>query len=187
MYSHFPLNGVNYPLDHMNVMKSYTTALLGNVHKRVAVEITYSCHCWSRLPVEGESIPPNRFVADGSVQNPRNRIFCEERHELSRSLPSAMEKMLLHSGHVSKTDQENILRIDEAIPVVANGSTVKYYIFMTMEKRMPEGKQKYIRIFVETAYPENVLYKKMGDGKPYSFAKLAGETWKGEYESRSGK
>jgi hypothetical protein len=100
MYSHFPLNGLNYSLDHMNVMKSYTTALLGNVHKRVAVEITYSCHCWSRLPVEGESIPPNRFVADGSEQNPRNRIFCEERHELSRSLPGAMEKMLLHNGLV---------------------------------------------------------------------------------------
>ncbi len=92
--------------------------------------------------------------------------------------------MLAGDGHVLKTFEDNILRMDKAIPIVADGTTSNYYVFLHIEKKEPEGKQKYIKLFVETAYPESALYKKVTEGKPFNFSKLVGDCWKGEYTGR---
>lgn len=108
-----------FELSHLADHREYTNALLGKNHKRVLIEISYSCHCWSRSPVDGEDIPKDRHVPDGSKVSPRNRIFCEQRHELSKELPAAIKEMLAGDGHVSKTPEQNILRVDKAIPILA--------------------------------------------------------------------
>lgn len=180
----FYLNGETFDLSHLNDRSGYTAALLGNTTKRVKVEVSFSCHCWSRLPVDGEAIPLDRFVADGSRETPRNRIFCEQRHEMSKALPFAIDEMLAGDGHVSKTLEHNILRVEQSIPVVANDHDIKYFIFLHIEKKEPEGKQKYIKLFVETAYPESALYKKVIEGKPFNLSKLVGDCWKYEYTGR---
>lgn len=89
--------------------------------------------------------------------------------------------MLTSSGHIHKTDKKNIVRIDLIAPVVPGAPVTEYFVFMKLEKREPAGGQKYIRIFVESAYPENVLYDKVNYGKPFSFAQLIGDCWEGRY------
>lgn len=180
----FILNGTTFDLSHLNTIKGKTRAALRAGETRVAVEIDFSCHCWSRLPVAGESIPPSHFVADGSKEMPRNRIFCETRYELSRALPQVIGNMLAHSGQIYKTRKKNILRIDLVAPVVAGATLTEYFLFMKLEKRTPEGAQKYVRIFVESAYPESVLYDKVDYGKPFSFAELIGDCWEGRYPAK---
>ncbi len=89
--------------------------------------------------------------------------------------------MLDSGGHIHKTKRKNILRVDLIVPVAPGGPVVEYFVFMKLEKRIPPGAQKYIRIFVESAYPENVLYDKVDYGKPFSFAQLIGDCWEGRY------
>lgn len=177
----FILNGKSFDLSHLDTIKGKTRAALRSGETKVAVVIDFSCHCWSRLPVVGESIPPSRFVADGSKEMPRNRIFCEARYELSRSLPQAIQNMLIHSGRIHKTPEKNILRIELVAPVVAGATFTEYFLFMKLEKRTREGEQKHVRIFVETAYPESAMYDKVDYGKSFSFAKLIGDCWEGRY------
>ncbi len=184
MHQDFLLNGEKLDLSHLNDFSSYTDALLGNTTKRVKVEGSYSCHSWSRLPVKGEEIPPERLVLDGSKVTPRNRIFCEQRYEMSKALPMAIAQMLAGEGHISKTEEKNILRVDKAIPIIADNTIVNYFIFLHIEKKEPEGRQKFIKLVVETAYPESALYKRVTEGKPFNWSKLVGDCWKGDYTGR---
>ncbi|HEX8613114.1 MAG TPA: hypothetical protein VF800_17635 [Telluria sp.] len=83
----FVLDGVSFDLSHLHPIKAKTAAKLRASEIKVAVEVEFSCHCWSRLPVKGEAIPPTHLVADGSKELPRNHMFCPVRYELSLSLP----------------------------------------------------------------------------------------------------
>jgi hypothetical protein len=181
MHSPFILNGISFDLSHLNPIKSKTVAELRASQTTVSVQVEFSCHCWSRLPVKGEAIPATHLVAGGSKEKPRNRIFCEGRYELSLSLPQVIRNMLGSSGHVHKTDRKNVVRVALVAPVAPGGAIVEYFVFMKLEKRTPPGSQKYVRIFVESAYPENVLYDKVDYGKPFSFAQLIGDCWEGRY------
>ena len=181
MHSPFILNGISFDLSHLNPIRAKTVAELRASQTKVSVQVEFSCHCWSRLPVKGESIPATHFVADGSKEMPRNRIFCEGRYELSRALPQVIRNMLESSGHIHKTDRKNIVRVDLVAPVAPGGPIVEYFVFMKLEKRTPPNAQKYVRIFVESAYPENVLYDKVDYGKPFSFAQLIGDCWENRY------
>lgn len=177
----FVLNGVSFDLSHLNPMKAKTVAKLRATEAKVAVQVEFSCHCWSRLPFSGEVIAPAYFVADGSKEFPRNRVFCKARYELSRELPRIIRNLLESGGHIHKTSRKNVVRIDFIVPVVAGVPDVKYFVFMKLEKRTPDGAQKHVRIFVESAYSENALYAKVDYGKPFSFAELIGDCWEGRY------
>lgn len=52
----FYLGEEPFDLSHLADHREYTNALLGNTYKKVLIEISYSCHCWSRSPVDGENI-----------------------------------------------------------------------------------------------------------------------------------
>lgn len=177
----FVLNGILFDLSHLNPIRAKTVAKLRASETTVAVEVAFSCHCWSRLPVKGESILPAYIVADGAKESPRHRMFCMLRYELSRALPKIVRDLLEYGGHVHKTNRKNIVRIDLLAPVAPGGPSVRYFVFMKLTKRAPAGARKYIRIFVESAYPESALYNKVSYGKPFSFAQLIGDCWEGRY------
>lgn len=176
------INGRTFDLTHMNGFEGKTDANLraGQV-KKAPIKVEFSCHCWSRRPVDGEAIPPSHLVPEGSKHAPRNRIFCESRYELSRALPELVQTLLTNGGNVHKTDFDNILRVDFVVPLVANRPPIEYFVFLKPEKKTPGGAQKHIRLFIESAYPESVMYDKVNYGKPYSFAKVMGEVWEGRY------
>ncbi len=101
------------------------------------------------------------------------------------SLPVSMKYLLEKGGPVWRTLKKNILRIDSVAPVVATGTFTKYYIFMKMSKVEPPEQQKFIRLFVETAYPESVLHDSVAAiGKPYNFHQLVGDCWQGKYPGK---
>ena len=171
---------ISFDLAHLDEYRTHTNALLGNTYKRVLIEVHYSCHCWSRLPVDGEPIPAGYRVPDGSRHMPRDRIFTYQRYEMSKALPLLMQKVLDGDALISKTPELNILRIEKAVPIVGTYPAVDYFIFFDLEKKEPPHQQKYIKLFVQTAYPENALYKKVNAGrKPFNFSKAIGDCWKG--------
>jgi hypothetical protein len=137
MHQPFNLNGTYFDLSHLNPIKAKTTAKLRAGEKKVTVQLEFSCHCWSRKPAEGETIPPTHLVPDGSKEMPRNRIFCEGRYELSKALPEVIDKMLTSSGRIHKTKKKNIVRIDWVAPVVPGAPVTEYFVFMKLEKREP--------------------------------------------------
>jgi hypothetical protein len=177
----FVLNGKSFDLSHLNPIRAKTVAKLRASETKVAVQVEFSCHCWSRLPVTGEIVAPAYFVEDGSRELPRNRVFCEGRYELSRALPKVVRNLLESGGRIQKTSRKNVVRIEFVVPVVAGLPDVKYFVFMKLEKRTPDGAQKYIRIFIESAYSENAMHAKVDYGKPFSFAQLIGDCWEGRY------
>ena len=73
------------------------------------------------------------------------------------------------------------MRMDTVVPIVAQGAFVEYYIFCKISKQQPEGKQKFIKLFVESAYPDSVMYDKPTLGKPIAIAELLGHCWEGRY------
>lgn len=89
--------------------------------------------------------------------------------------------LLTEHATVHYTKYENVVRLEKAIPVVAGPEAEDYYIFIKLEKREPDGAQKYIRMFVESAYPDNVMYDKPSYGKPVAFAELLGDCWEKRY------
>lgn len=181
MHSPFIINGTTFDLSHLNSFRRKSTIQLRNNLKEVAVEVSFSCHCWSRKPVKGEPIPPTHFVADGSYQNPRDRIFSEHRHGLSFALPEMINSMLSVRTMVHETQKKNIMRVDTVVPIIATQHEVEYYIFCKISKQEPEGQQKYIKLFVESAYQDSVMYEKPDLGKPIELAKLLGDCWELRY------
>jgi hypothetical protein len=170
-----------YDLCHLNIIRRKSTAELRQSKKEVPVEVHFSCHCWSRKPLENEPIPPTHLILDGSKVAPRNRIFCESRYELSLELPKLIDDMLQTNRRVYYTHRDNIVRIDWVAPIVAGPAPEQYYLFMKMEKKTPEGQAKHVKIFVESAYPDSVMYENPSYGKPVSFSKLLGDCWELRY------
>ncbi len=178
----FVINGTTYDLSHMAAFKTRADIKLrgGNI-KSAPVEVRFSCHCWSRSPVKNEEIPDSHFVYDGSEEMPRHRIFSEHRHELSLALPDFVKNVLATNGRVYETDRDNIMRIDTLIPFVAGPEETKYYIFIKPKKKAPELQQKFISMYVESAYPESVMYDAPRIGKPIFLDELLGDCWEGRF------
>lgn len=172
-----------FTMSHLDAFREPVTFKLRNGTKTAPIEVLFSCHCWSRSPLIGEEIPSTHHVADGSKELPRHRIFCESRYELSRSLPGLIKNLLQPSHHdkVFFTRQHNVVRMEMLIPIVIGLPTIKYYVFIKLEKKEPEGEQKFIRMFVESAYSDSVMHDVPWYGKPIGFKVLLGECWEGRF------
>jgi|SRR5471030_1743838 len=170
-----------YDLSHLSIIRRKAVAKLRQSEKEVLIEVHFSCHCWSRKPLTNEPIPSTHLVPDGSKVHPRNRIFCESRYELSLELPRLVDEMLTTNRRVYYTDKDNIVRIDWVAPIVAGTKPEQYYLFMKVEKKTPKGEAKHVKIFVESAYPESVMYENPVYGKPVSFNQLLGDCWELRY------
>ena len=181
MLAPYIVDGKTFNLSHLNTFTRKTSFKLRSGEKTAPVEVTFSCHCWSRSPLQGEQIPATHFVHDGSEQMPRHRLFCPSRHELSLELPGLIDKMLTNRALVYYTAYRNVVRLEDLAPVVAGTPPTKYYIFIKLTKRAPEGAQKFIKMVVESAYPDSVMYDNPSYGKPIAFSELLGDCWEGRY------
>lgn len=68
MRAPYTINDRTFDLTHMNGFEGKTDANLraGQV-KKAPIKVEFSCHCWSRRPVDGEAIPPSHLVPEGSI------------------------------------------------------------------------------------------------------------------------
>jgi hypothetical protein len=155
----------------------------GMVKKNVEVEFKFTCHCYSRSPHifddgSKEAIPPGMLVADGSPKQPRNRIFCPDRYELSKLLPGCLAEMVAQDGAVTRTQHLNYFHIKHLSHNVQGlVSPANYFIFMGIRIVRPEEYlAKRFRVTIESAHVDS----KTGGRYSRAFSQALGEIWSGQ-------
>jgi hypothetical protein len=166
-------------LDHLApIRRKVNVQLLGGFSKAVDVEFHFSNHCYSRLPHAGEEIPPDLFVADGSVEHPRHRIFDRVRYDLSLRLIHCLDALIDQDQVVTRSKHHNFFHMTTT-QVLADGTQVEfaYYIFMSAKKIEQPNQPKFLKIFVETAYPSDPAEAGPTGGASRALGVMLGEFW----------
>lgn len=175
------INNQYVDISHLReISRTMTLDLRGGMQKKNArLEFRFSCHCYSRGPKEGESIPPGMLVADGSAHKPRNRIFCQNRYDLSLQLVQKIENLIQTNGLVEKSRHLNFFATYLAAP--GEGGELEqlpYYVFMKAGKKQDPNQPPKLDIFVESAYPGDPLIPapdRMGEA--VSLSVMLGKVW----------
>lgn len=171
--------GVTFDLSHLAPKKMLSKVTLpGNTVKDLPVEVAFTMHCWSRglLATETEAnVPATHLLYDGKEP----RLFCERRHRLSLQLPALVEKMLTEHPVVYPVKGGNFVHF-EMVEELEDGTTltVTYLMILQMRKSTPD-KGRFIKLRVETAYPEDLAnYDPIRyDPKGFHLEKLLRDTW----------
>lgn len=173
--------GVTYDLKHLAPKPHKSPVMLpGEILKPVPVQVAYTMHCFTRglRTLHGETIhdvPATHVLYDGKEP----RVFCERRYVLSLQLPKLMEDVLTQPTQVHSVRGGNYVRI-ELVEELADGTTtaVTYFIILQMRKSTPD-EQRFIKIRVETAYPEDLVHYQptVYDPKGLKLEKLLRELW----------
>lgn len=151
----------------------------GKQKNNALLEINFSNHCYSRGPATGEAIPHDMFVADGSPQMPRNRIFCWNRYKHSLDLAAKIYSLIQNNGDVCKSRHRNFFSTT-VVTHDENGVAIQvpYYIFISARKAQEEGKPQKLVLFVESAYPESPgIPSPVGHGAGMPLSKMLGKVW----------
>ena len=173
------LGGMSYSLAHLApIERRVEVPLRGGLTKSVLVEFRFSCHCYSRGPSQGEAIPPQLRIADGSVHMPRDRIFDERRYALSHRLAACIDALIDTQGTVHRSRHDNFFRID-TLQESANGvlTPVSYYIFMSARKVAEPGQAKRIKVYLESAYPALPAVPAPASVQELPFRQVLGKIW----------
>lgn len=156
------INGQPLDLSHLGIIeRKVLLTLQGGIEKTVVVEFHFSCHCYSRGPSVNEEIPPELLVPDGSVKNPRDRIYDQRRYDLSRQLVGCIDALIATNGRVHESRHHNFFSVDAAQEDVGGVlQNTTYFIFMSARKIEIAGQRKFIKVYLESAYPStpNVPY-----------------------------
>ena len=95
------VSGAAVDLTHLASMKrTVTIEVPVNIKKSVPVEFVFSCHCYSRKLMQGETAPPGQLIREDSPSNPRNRVFDQTRYDLSKKLVVLLDELIDTNGHV---------------------------------------------------------------------------------------
>jgi hypothetical protein len=180
MPAHIEIAGANVDVSHLAPTQHLVDVpLRGGYLKKISVEIAYTNHCYSRTPraAIGERIRPAYRVMDGRKQ----RVFCDRRYSLSLHLPRIMSELVRGESPVWSIPGNNFVRV-ELVEEESTGAraTVNYYVIMRISKCVAPNEPKCIKVRVETAFPEDLLfYAKPVLKKPFSFRKLLACVWEG--------
>lgn len=184
------IDGKLLDLGHLGMItRQLEMHLPGGFKKSVRVDFHFRNHCYSRSPevyADGtvEAIPHGRLVPDGSLHQPRNRMFCPDRYELSKSLVPCIDAMIANNGIVSRTQHVNYFHLSalahqvQGIPNPAN-----YYVFFDIKTEKPANLAKQFKISVESAYVDAAANGRAAR----TFAEALGEEWAGQAGSRKKK
>jgi hypothetical protein len=151
----------------------------GKQKKNAFLEISFSNHCYSRGPAEGEAIPIDMFIADGSKHMPRNRIFCWNRYRHSLDIARKVGELVENNGEVCKSRHQNFFSTTLVVQD-ENGNRVEvpYYIFISARKAREEGKPQKLVLYVESAYPDSPsIPSPVGQGGPMPLSEMLGKVW----------
>jgi hypothetical protein len=92
-----------------------------------------------------------------------------------------MEALIRSENHVWTVPGNNFVQV-ELVDEETDGTLTKinYYVLMRMQKHAAPNEPKHIKVRVETAFPEDLLYyDKPVLKKPFSFRKLLACLWEG--------
>lgn len=175
------VQGALVDISHLaSITHRMTLDLRGGKQKKNAfLEISFSNHCYSRGPADGEEIPADMLIPDGSRHMPRNRIFCPIRYGHSLDLVRKIGELVEGNGMVCKSRHRNFFSTT-VVTQDENGSTIEvpYYIFISARKAQEDGKPPKLVLFVESAYPESPhIPSPEGQGSPMPLSEMLGKVW----------
>ena len=107
---------------------------------RYTVQVRYSAHCFTVKPRDGERIPPELVY----VENGELRIFDAQRYELSRSLPTIVQSLMLRQCY--HTGYTNCLTIEL---IDGSGKPQPYEIYFRVARSSQGG---ILELFIESGY-----------------------------------
>lgn len=153
----FTFEEQEYDLRHLHpyIITQSIEAKGKNPRREFRLNVSYSLHCFTRNPKDGEEISDDLAYSDSREK----RIFCFERWELSMKLPEIVRT--LQQRRCLHTESEEFVTIE----VVHKGRTFDYAVFFTVSKaRKAEGAE--INLFINSAHERfnELVYK-----KPISF------------------
>lgn len=169
-------NGNTYCLKHLNSLETQATLeLRGGFKKAVRITVVFLNHCYTRSVTDEELAanvhPPGDLIQDGSEEDPRLRVFCADRYNLSFSLPSLIQQLIDNSGKVYETSYHNVLSVQLA-PL--SNSSIPYVFFMRVSK---EKAQKKLLIHIESAYSYNPSDPPFSLNKPQGIMTWLRRAW----------
>ncbi len=180
MPTYITIAGTIFDISHLAPSEhTIDVPLRGGAVKKMPVELAYTNHCYSRRPRQAinEQIPAGYLILDGA----KERLFCLRRYRLSLSLPRIMDALIRSENHVWSVPGNNFVQVEMADEEADGSHTmVTYYVLMRIQKCAEPNTPKHIKVRVETAFPEDLLYyDKPVLKKPFSFRKLLACAWEG--------
>lgn len=173
------INGCLIDLSHLiPIFRRVNLELRGNFKKEVDVLFEFSCHCYSRRILPEEVVPLDLLVVDGSSKMPRNRLFDQKRYSLSKHLVSLIDLIIEGNAKVTKTRHENFYRTELFQKQTSDFDIcIRYFMFMSASVVIQPGRTKYLRVYIESAYPEQLGIPHPKGKGVLNFAAMLGEKW----------
>ncbi len=175
------INDQNYDLSHLAPFtRTMDLDLRGGLVKKGArLSFRFSQHCYSRGPSVGEAIPAGRRIPEGPADNPRDRIFCEQRYEYSLQLVQHIDALIQNNGLVQRSRHLNFFATTLVLADESGESvSVPYYIFLKAKKKQDPNQPARLDIFVESAYTDDPnIPGPFGKGAPIRLSVLLGQIW----------
>jgi hypothetical protein len=180
------VQGVRYTNAHLQTFMTKATAkFMNKSESQVAVQVSFSTHCYCRSPDDGESILDDGLVFDGRV----NRIFSPERHAMSFHLQPLIDELLSGGAQLQFTDRDNLVKRKDGIQVtLAGGLQIgphPYFMFFSLKKVKPvqdglrpgEEQGRHIKLYVESGHANSKNYSPRW--AKVNSAVLFGSCWEG--------
>jgi hypothetical protein len=146
------MDGLEYALNHLHPHEWEVTipAKDGKPARCLQIMVSYSLHCFTRRPKDGEEIPDAAWYSDSR----ESRVFDVVRWELSKYLPDIIttleQRRCLHTG------REEFVTVE----MLHEGRHFDYAVFFTVTKARKSGAD--LNLFVNSAHErvEAIKYKK---------------------------
>lgn len=166
-------------LDHLITKEYYFDLPLsaGLIKKKAKIEVSFTCHCYSRGLGNNETPSP----ADTVIKDGKNhRVLCMERYHYSLNLPSLIDDLMTQNKEVYWTKHLNFFSLYLG-QIGPNGEStlLPYNVFMNARKTKVDGQKEYIRMTIESAYLRREGAQPKPTGKPIRILNLLGEKWEG--------
>lgn len=150
------ISGHAYDVSHLSFRTyDWEIELKNKLKKVIKVDVHFSCHCFTRGPRLNEEIDTNYVFMNGKEL----RLFDRTRHELSKQLPALVSD--LPNQKVYHTGYHNLVRV---AVVDKFGEKTDYFVFLALSRT---GKR--MKMFIESAYPDDLLEDKKSYDKPIRF------------------
>lgn len=169
----FNYQGQVYSLSHLNSFRhTFVQQAKGkNPERLYKVDVEFSSHCFTK-GLKQDTLanhPEDLHYSDDR----ETRIFCFDRHELSKRLPGIIREIDLRKCfHTGKSNFLTIEFIDE------NEQKQQYEVYFVVTKK----DKGVLRLFIQSAYPRDPTHipEKKVRRKPVGFYILLHNTLKGK-------
>ena len=147
-WNSFEYQGTTHDLSHLDPFEWHYTTEAGKNHPETTYKfhVTFSMHCFTRKPKDGEQIANDLWY-----QGPKeDRVFCFDRYELSQQLPGIIQD--LGDRPCWHTHHGNYFTIEV---ITQGGQAVDYEVYFDVTRAARKG---WLHLVVNSAYVRTAGY-----------------------------